>query len=73
VEQIANAIAAATARLGGDLAREGRRIAERFLERGSAMATEGELKALARRAGVARSALGVDFHTVFAAAKEAPS
>lgn len=67
-EKIANKIAAGTARLGGDLAREGRNIAERFLKQGSAMATWHELKALADKAGVERSALGVDFDAMFAAA-----
>ncbi len=66
-EGIANTIAAATARLGGDLAREGRNIADRFLSERSATTAWSCLGSLAKRAGVKREALGVSFEAIHAA------
>jgi hypothetical protein len=66
-ERIANTIAAATARLGGDLAREGRNIADRFLSERSATTAWSCLGSLAKRAGVKREALGVSFEAIHAA------
>lgn len=66
-ERIANTIAAATARLGGDLAREGRNIADRFRSERSATTAWSCLGSLAKRAGVKREALGVSFEAIHAA------
>jgi len=67
LEEVAKAIAAAAAHLGGDFAKQGREIAKRFLEQRSAMDTDKELRALARAAGVERTALGVTFQDLFLA------
>lgn len=66
-EQIANTIAAATARLGGEWAKRGRDIAARYLKNRLPAATEIELQKLTREAGVDRAALGIDFEAMFAA------
>jgi hypothetical protein len=69
VADLAAMIAAATARLGGDAARQGRSIAADFLKDKSAMRAEVALLKVARKAGIERAALGVPFTLIFSATR----